>query len=70
MPPGRQKYIKAAYNILKQKGHTNKDSYRTYIAMLKRMVHLGKTPSVLDAEMTLFANGPKVAEVFIANDRH
>jgi hypothetical protein len=66
MPASRHAQVGAARGRLLQDPNTEARGYRDYLALLRCFVVCGEgPPNLLEAEMTLFANAPRVAEMCV-----
>jgi hypothetical protein len=66
MPESQNKRVRDARRVLLQDVNTEPRGYGDYLSLLRCFVAGGGPANLLGAEMTLFANAPKVAEIFIA----
>ena len=63
MPKGRNTAIDPARTMLKKRTVPTL-GYSEYIQLLRDIVAEGHSPTILDAEMTIFANAPRVCRAF------
>lgn len=64
LPSGRNKAVVKAQTVLRSSPRQEVGkNYATYISLLKQLSNLRKT-SLLNVEMILFANGPKIAGIY------
>ena len=64
MPASQNRKIKAARSMLGPSTTPDTRGYEDYLSLLTSAVSGGRAADILRAEMTLFANGPLIAEQF------